>query len=103
MVTKLSFSMQTFNALDMAAKRALYQEANETHHVDAVREMNELGMKPDHPPVSPPSIISNFMDIGTKYNVILGFLKELRGEKISYSPKQNSHRYRTKHGWQNRT
>lgn len=73
-----SFSTQDFVTLEMMSKRAIYQEANETHNVDLVRELNDLGMKPEVPSFSGPTIISNFMDIATKYDTILGFLKKLR-------------------------
>lgn len=64
--------------LDLFSKRALYQEANETHNVDLVRELNEQGMKPEAPVPLKPSIISGYMDIATKHDLILGFFKELR-------------------------
>jgi hypothetical protein len=59
-------------------QRAIYQKANETHNVDLVRQLNEVGMKPTVPSFSGPAIISNFMDIATKHDIILGFLKDLR-------------------------
>ncbi len=73
-----SFSIQDFSSLEMMSKRAIYQEANESHNVDLVRQLNDLGMKPKIPSFSGPTIISNFMDIATKYDTILVFLKELR-------------------------
>jgi hypothetical protein len=72
------FSIQDFSTLETMSKRALYQEANESHNVNLVRQLNDLGMKPKVPSFSGPTIISNFMDIATKYDIILGFLKKLR-------------------------
>lgn len=72
------FSIHDFNLLENVSKKAIYQEANETHNVDLVRQLNDLGMKPEIPSFSGPAIISNFMDIATKYDIILSFLKELR-------------------------
>ncbi len=54
-----------FLALDDIAKREIYREANETHNVDFVRQLNQLDMKPDVPNFSGPTIISNYMDIST--------------------------------------
>lgn len=71
-------SIQDFCQLDAISKRAFYQEANEEQKVDVVRQLNDLGMKPKAPSFSGPSIVSNFMDITTKYDTILDFLKELR-------------------------
>lgn len=72
------FSIQDWNTLEAMPKKALYQEANESQNVDLVRKLNGFGMKPEVPNFSGPTIISNFMDIATKYDTILGFLKELR-------------------------
>jgi hypothetical protein len=73
-----SFSTQDFSTLEIMSQRAIYQEANESHNVELVRQLNDLGMQPKVPSFSGPTIISNFMDIATKYDTILGFLKELR-------------------------
>ncbi len=73
-----SFSLQNFSKLDIMSQRAIYQEANEKDNVDLVRQLNDLGMKPQIPSFSGPSIISNFMDVATKYDTILPFLKNLR-------------------------
>ncbi len=73
-----NFSIENFSALEITAKRVVYQEANESHDVSLVRELNSLGMKPEVPSFSGPTIISNFMDIATKHDTILGFLKKLR-------------------------
>ncbi len=59
-------------------RNRIYQEANESHNVDLVRQLNASGMKPKFPVFTGPTIVSNFMDIATKYDVILSFMKELR-------------------------
>lgn len=66
------------NAPEVVSKRDIYQEANETHNVDLVRQLNDEGMKPIVPSFSGPAIISSFMDISTKHDIILGFMKKLR-------------------------
>lgn len=71
-------TIHNFDKLDLFSKGALYQEANETHNVDLVRELNEKGMKPEAPVPLKPSFISSYMDIATKHDLILGFFKELR-------------------------
>src|SRR5690606_17992681 len=70
--------VQNFNSFDDVTRKAIYQEANENHNVDLVRQLNELGMKPNIPSFSGPTIISNSMDIATKHDIILHFLTELR-------------------------
>lgn len=74
MIINSSFSPQDFSTHE----RTIYQEANESHNVALVRQLNDLGMQPKVPSFSGPTIISNFMDIATKYDTILGFMKELR-------------------------
>lgn len=80
MITTINsgFSTQDFSTLEIMSKRAIYQKANESHDVDLVRDLNDLGMKPKVPSFSGPTIVSNFMDIATKYDTILEFLKRLR-------------------------
>ncbi len=76
--TGAQFSAQDFNTLDESGREALYQAANESHDVDLVRKLNEMGMKPWVPSFSGPTIVSSYMDIATKHDVIFGFLNTLR-------------------------
>ncbi len=73
-----NFSSQNFNLLEIKDKKEIYQKANESQNVDLVRHLNSLEMKPEVPNFSGPTIISSFMDIATKYDAILKFLKDLR-------------------------
>lgn len=86
--TITSFSVQDFNMLDGLSKREFYMKANETHQVDLVRKLNDMGMKPKGPCISRPGILSNFMDIATKYDTILGFFKDLRQEKRLFTKEE---------------
>jgi hypothetical protein len=72
------FEVKDFLTLDVEAQRAIYQQANEDGDIEAVRGLNELGMKPPIPSFSGPSIISSFMDIASKYDAIFSFFKNLR-------------------------
>jgi hypothetical protein len=71
-------TLHDFKHLDVATKKKLYREANKLGRVDKVRLMNEWGMKPKVREVIPPSIVSNFMDIATKYDIIQKFFVSLR-------------------------
>ncbi len=74
----IAISVQSFSSLDENTKNATYQQANETHQVHVVRQLNQQGIKPQSPQAPSPSIASQYMDIATKYDKILGYLKELR-------------------------
>lgn len=65
------------DASDISAKRAIYQEANENENVDLVRQLNDEGMKPAVPDFSGPSPISPYMDIATKHDLLLNYLRKL--------------------------
>lgn len=73
----MNSSESLINYIDIDRIR-IYQEANELHNVDLVRKLNDTGMKPRFPAASGPAIVSSFMDIATKHDVILNFMKELR-------------------------
>ncbi|MEC7840536.1 MAG: hypothetical protein VX777_10920 [Chlamydiota bacterium] len=77
-ITDTTLLVQNFTSFDDITRRAIYQEANENQDVDLVRQLNELGMTPNLPSFSGPTILSKFMDIATKHDIILHFLKELR-------------------------
>lgn len=77
-LSSVNFFSQNFSAFEISTKKEIYKEANENHKVDLVRQLNDLGMKPEVPSFSSPTIISSFMDIATKYDVIRDFLRQLR-------------------------
>ena len=83
-----NFSMENFSALDIEKKRALYQKANEEENIELVRQLNQLGMKPEVPPILGPSIISNLMDVATKYDILLQYFKNLRQTNRLFKEKE---------------
>lgn len=82
MVPAVSYTIPSdFKSWDIAAQREFYQKANEAQNVDLVRELNNLGLKPETCAVFSPSIISTFMDIATKYDIIREYFQKLRVNK----------------------
>jgi hypothetical protein len=73
-----TLSIKDFIILEVTCKKAIYQKANESHNIALVRQLNDLGMRPKLLTLSGPTIISNFMDIATKHDIILDFFKKLR-------------------------
>jgi hypothetical protein len=84
----LNIQLNNFNSLCDVEKRNLYRQANITHNFGLVRHLNDLGMKPTVPSFPGPAIISTSMDIDTKYNAILGFLKNLRENNRLFTGKE---------------
>lgn len=72
-----SIQIKDFDLLDIQTKKTLYQEANEREDVALVRQWNDLGMRPEISHFSGPSPISPFMDIATKNDRLIGYLKKL--------------------------
>lgn len=58
--------------------QTIYQTANENKDFDLVRRLNAEGLAPVIDMEAGPSILSPFMDIATKQDVLEGFLKNLR-------------------------
>lgn len=99
----INTSINNYNSFSEQDTRSLYQQANEEHNVDLVRTLNHEGLQEtDLPPVRAPSIISNYMDIATKSDIILRFFQDLRksGQFLSreefMSLKDKTWRYKDK-------
>lgn len=69
-------------------RKKAYQQANEKNDIDLVRSLNMLGLQPPVPIFSTLTIVSNYMDIATKYNVIFKYLKELSNSNRLISEQQ---------------
>ncbi|NGX43168.1 MAG: hypothetical protein K940chlam7_01459 [Chlamydiae bacterium] len=73
-----SFTDEEFLSLESRSKTQFYRQANLEHRVPLVTRLNSLGMKQMTPTISGPSIISPLMDIATKHEIIINYLKHLR-------------------------
>lgn len=69
-------------------RKKAYQQANEKNDIDLVRSLNMLGLQSRVPIFSTLTIVSNYMDIATKYNVIFKYLKELSNSNKLISEQQ---------------
>ena len=88
-----NFTDEEFLSLGPKEQAEIYRQANLDYRVSLVTRLNLLGMKQEVS-AQPPAIISSCMDVATKHEIILGYLKQLRATNRLFTQEEFSEKFK---------